>query len=161
PGPNNMMLMASGANFGLRRTLPHWLGIMAGFAGLLFACGLGLGGLFTAYPILHEILKWAGAAYLVFLAYRIATAKSLSSAKGGPSKPMSFLGGAAFQLVNVKAWAMAVTTAITYVPAQHYLANLAVVVAVFIVINGPCQLVWLSFGVMLKRFLEKPANLRA
>ena len=101
PGPNNMMLMASGANFGLRRTVPHWLGIMAGFGALLLACGLGLGGLFTAYPVLHEILKWAGAAYLLYLAFRIATAKSISPGKGGaPARPMSFLGGAAFQLVT-------------------------------------------------------------
>ena len=91
PGPNNTMLMASGANFGIRRSLPHWFGIMVGFSLLMLACGLGIGGLFTAYPVLHELLKWGGAAYMVYLAIKIATSGSLSPTKGGaPPKPMTF-----------------------------------------------------------------------
>jgi threonine/homoserine/homoserine lactone efflux protein len=152
-----MMVMASGANFGLRRTLPHWAGIVAGFSSLLLACGLGLGGLFTAYPVLHEILKWAGAAYLVYLAIKIATTRSLSATKNGTdAKPMTFLGAVAFQLVNVKAWAMALGATTTYIPAQHYLPNLLVASAVFIAVNIPCMGLWVSSGVVLKRYLERP-----
>lgn len=162
PGPNNMMLMASGANFGLRRTLPHWAGVAGGFGALLLACGLGLGGLFTAFPILHDILKWAGAAYLVYLAVKIGTARSLSSGKGGEaSKPMTFWGAFAFQAVNPKAWAMALGGVTTYVPAQGYLGNLLVAVVVFVVINIPCVGLWLSSGLVLKRFLDRPTILRA
>ncbi len=162
PGPNNMMLMASGANFGLRRTLPHWAGVAGGFATLLLACGFGLGGLFTAFPILHEVLKWAGAAYLVYLAVKIATSKGLSTGKAGEaSKPMTFWGAFAFQAVNVKAWAMALGGVTTYVPAEHYIGNLLVAVVVFVVINIPCVGLWLSCGLVLKRFLDRPAILRA
>ena len=161
PGPNNMMLMASGANFGLRRTLPHWAGVVVGFTGLLLACGLGLGGLFLRYPVLHDILKWAGAAYLVYLAGKIAMSKSISTAKAGAAaKPMTFAAAVAFQLVNVKAWAMAVGGATTYVPQDHYLGNLVVAAVVFALINAPCVALWLSCGVVLRRSLERPAILR-
>ena len=159
PGPNNMMLMASGANFGLRRTLPHWAGVVVGFTGLVIACGLGLGGLFTAYPVLHEVLKWAGAAYLLWLALKIGLSSSLSTAKA-TNRPMSFLGAVAFQVVNPKGWAMALGAVTTYVPAERYFANLWVAAAVFAVVNAPCVSVWLSSGVMLRRYLERPAVLR-
>ena len=166
PGPNNMMVMASGANFGLKRTLPHWAGVVTGFSSLLLACGLGLGGLFTAYPVLHDILKWAGAAYLVYLAYRVATTRSLSpkngegAKNGAAAKPMTFLAAVAFQLVNVKGWAMALGATTTYIPAQHYLGNLLVGAAVFIAVNIPCMGLWVTSGVVLKRYLERPAILR-
>ena len=124
------------------------------------ACGLGLGGLFHAFPILHEILKWLGAAYLVWLAWKIATSKSLSSAKES-SNPMSFLGAAMFQFVNVKAWAMAITATTAYVPPDNYFANLMVVTGVVALVNAPCVGTWMSFGVVLRRFLERPAILRA
>jgi threonine/homoserine/homoserine lactone efflux protein len=160
PGPNNMMLMASGANFGLRRTLPHWAGVVVGFTLLLLAAGFGLGGLFTAYPVLHEILKWVGAAYLVFLAVKIASAGSLNAKGGPPSKPMTFLAAVTFQAVNVKAWAMALGAATTYVPAEHYIANLLVVIAVFVAVNAPSVALWLGCGVALKRYLDNPVILR-
>ncbi len=162
PGPNNMMVMASGANFGLRRTLPHWAGVAVGFFGLLLACGLGLGGLFTAYPVLHEILKWAGAVYLVYLAFKIATTRSLSTAKNGAAaKPITFMAAVAFQLVNVKAWAMALGATTTYIPVQNYLGNLLVAAMVFLAVNIPCVGMWLTSGVVLKRYLERPVVLRA
>ncbi len=159
PGPNNMMLMTSGANFGWRRTLPHWAGVVTGFTGLVISCGLGLGGLFVTYPVLHEILKWAGAAYLIWLAAKIALSRSLSPAKG-QARPMTFVGAVAFQLVNVKAWAMALGAVTTYVPAERYFANLWVAAAVFGVVNAPCVSLWLTCGVVLRRFLERPAVLR-
>jgi threonine/homoserine/homoserine lactone efflux protein len=159
PGPNNMMLMTSGANFGWRRTLPHWAGVVVGFNALILACGFGLGGLFVAYPVLHEILKWAGAAYMLWLAAKIGLSHTLSTAKQ-TNRPMTFGGAVAFQLVNVKGWAMALGAVTTYVPAEHYFANLLVATAVFALVNAPCVVLWLFCGVMLRRFLERPVVLR-
>lgn len=160
PGPNNMMLMASGANFGWKRTIPHWLGVVVGFTILIVASGLGLGGLFTAFPVLHTVLKWVGAAYLVWLAIKVGTSKSLSGG-GSSGKPMTFLAAAAFQWVNPKAWAMALTAVTIYLPQQHYLANLAVAALTFAAVNAPCVACWLSFGIGMRRFLDKPRTLQA
>ncbi len=160
PGPNNMMLMASGANFGWKRTFPHWLGVVTGFSIMIVGCGLGLGGLFTAFPVLHEILKWVGAAYLVWLAYKVGSSKKLSGG-GSSGKPMSFLAAVAFQAVNPKAWAMALTAVTVYLPPQNYLANLMIATAVFAGINAPCVACWLSFGIGMRRFLENPKALQA
>jgi threonine/homoserine/homoserine lactone efflux protein len=159
PGPNNMMLMTSGANFGFRRTLPHMTGVVVGFITLLLACGLGLGGLFQRFPVLHEILKWAGAAYMTWLAYKIATSKAPSTTEGS-ARPMTFPGAVLFQFVNVKGWAMAITVSTAYVPPQNYFGNLALVTVVVLLLNAPCVAVWTGFGVVLRRFLERPAILR-
>ncbi|MGO4841915.1 LysE family translocator, partial [Rhizobiaceae sp. 2RAB30] len=109
PGPNNLMLLASGVNFGFQRTVPHMLGIGAGFLVLLLSIGLGLGALLSAYPALHLALKFAGGAYLLYLAWRIAMSRSLSDSRGEKARPMSFLEAAAFQWVNPKAWMIALT----------------------------------------------------
>ena len=108
PGPNNMMLFASGVNFGFFRTVPHMLGIGAGFLSLLIAVGLGLGALLHSVPLLYTVLKFAGGAYLVWIAWKIGTSRSLSEGKGN-AVPMTFLQAAAFQWINPKAWVMAVT----------------------------------------------------
>ncbi len=160
PGPNNMMLLASGANFGLKRTVPHWTGVVIGFSALCLAVGLGLGGLFAAYPVLHEILKWGGALYLVWLAWKIGSSREIAAGKT-TGKPMTFVGAVAFQAVNVKAWAMALGLAATYVPSDGYLGNLLVGCLVFAAINAPCVACWLCFGIGLRRFLDRPAALRA
>lgn len=159
PGPNNTMLLSSGANFGLRASLPHMLGVWAGFISLLAVVGLGLGGLFAAYPVLHVILAWAGALYLLYLAGRIAFSSGLSSRKDG-ARPLRFGQALAFQAVNPKGWAMALGAMTAYAPAQHYFANVAVVVLVFAALNGPSILAWTTFGVGMRRFLERPAVLR-
>jgi threonine/homoserine/homoserine lactone efflux protein len=160
PGPNNMMLMASGANFGWKRTLPHWLGVVCGFTALLLATGFGLGALFVAFPVLHEILKWAGAAYLLWLAFKIGSSSKLSSG-ASTGKPMTFLAAVAFQAVNVKAWSMAVGAATAYVPPGNYFGNLVVASVVFAAVNAPCVASWLGFGIAMRRFLDKPKVLRA
>ena len=103
PGPNNMMLFASGVNFGFRRTIPHMLGIGVGFLSLLIGVGLGLGALMQSVPVIYTMLKFAGGAYLVWIAWKIGTSRSLSEGKAG-AKPMTFFGAAAFQWVNPKAW---------------------------------------------------------
>lgn len=160
PGPNNTMLLASGANFGLRATLPHLLGVVFGFLGLLLAVGFGLGGLFTAYPVLHEVLKWAGAAYLVWLAVKIGLSRSIGDGRS-TGKPMTFVQAVAFQAVNPKAWAMGLGAATTYVPPGNYFANMVVAALVFGAVNAPCVLAWTTFGVGLRRFLDRPKTLRA
>ncbi|MFN3523019.1 MAG: LysE family translocator [Phenylobacterium sp.] len=160
PGPNNTMLMASGANFGLRRTVPHLMGVSLGFLVLILAVGFGLGGLFAAYPVLHDLLKVAGCAYLLWLAWKLATAKGLSAASAG-ARPMTFLQAAGFQWVNPKAWAMAVSGVAAYTPQSGYVANLVLMGLVFTAVNLPCVGLWTGFGVGLRRFLDRPGTLRA
>ncbi len=161
PGPNNAMLMASGANFGFGRTLPHLAGVAIGFAILLLAVGLGLGGLFTAFPFLHVVLKVVGAVYLLWLAWKIATAKGVSGKAGG-GRPITFLQAVGFQWVNPKAWVMSVGAVATYVPQGAGLpANVGLVVLVFSLVNLPCIVAWTGGGVALRRLLARPAALRA
>ena len=108
PGPNNLLLAASGANFGIRRTIPHVLGIVSGLPLLVLAVGLGLGTLFQRHPEVHTVLKFGGAAFLVYLAWRIATAGH-GTAETAPGRPLTFLEAALFQWVNPKAWIFAIS----------------------------------------------------
>ena len=160
PGPNNAMLLASGANFGVRRSLPHMAGVFSGFLTLLTLCGLGLGGLFVAYPILHVILTVVGTVYLLYLAARIALSDSLSNKTAG-ARPMRFIEAFAFQAANPKGWVMAIGAVTAYVPEQNYFWNLAIVVVVFGLIQTPSISVWTVFGRVLRRFLDDPRTLRA
>lgn len=160
PGPNNTMLLASGANFGLRRTLPHLAGVAGGFLFMLAAVGLGLGAVFTAYPPLHTVLKVAGAAYLIWLAVKIARARGLGGDEA-VSRPMTFWQAVAFQWVNPKAWAMSLGAVATYVPTNGSIVHVLVVAAVFGLINVPCVTAWAGAGVAMRRFLDRPGVLRA
>jgi threonine/homoserine/homoserine lactone efflux protein len=159
PGPNNAMLLASGANFGLKKSVPHMLGVSVGFLVLVAATGLGLGALFIAYPPLHLVLKVAGALYLLYLAFRIATSDGIGGGRASP-KPMTFLQAAAFQWVNPKAWAMGLGAVATYAPPHDYAVNVVLIAGVFGLINLPCIMVWASLGMGLRRFLERPGGLR-
>jgi len=159
PGPNNAMLMASGANFGFRATRAHLLGAVIGFFILVLSVGLGLGGLFSAYPPLHDILAAAGALYLMWLAWKIAAAKGIGGGAGG-DKPQTFLQAALFTWVNPKAWVMALGAVTAYVPREGYVANVVVVSLVIMAVNAPCVASWAAFGVALGRFLDRPAILR-
>lgn len=159
PGPNNMMLMASGANFGLVRTIPHMLGVALGFVAMVVLVGAGLIGLFDAMPISYVILKVISVLYLLYLAWKIAWAAPMdSSAEAG--RPMTFMQAALFQWVNPKAWTMAVTALAVYAPAQEIWAILAVA-AVFGMVNLPSVGVWTVLGVQVRRLLTRPARLRA
>ena len=160
PGPNNFMLLASGANFGFRRTIPHMLGIAGGFASLLLAVGFGLGAVLTAVPGLHTVLKVAGGAYLLYLAWRIAMSRALGEAGNGKAEPMTFLEAAAFQWVNPKAWVMALTAMAVYTdPAAPFLTVFLVAFA-FVIVNFPSVSVWAGFGVALRGFLADPVRLK-
>jgi threonine/homoserine/homoserine lactone efflux protein len=160
PGPNNMMLLTSGVNFGFNRTVPHMLGISCGFFSLVLAVGLGLGAAFQAYPLLYTILRYVGAAYLLYLAWKIATSGPASDASGTESKPQTFMQAALFQWVNPKAWVMAVGAISTYTPLQGYFTNVVIISAVFAIINLPSVCVWAGFGSLLRNALRDPFWLR-
>lgn len=160
PGPNNMMLLASGVNFGFSRTIPHMLGICIGFFLLVLGVGLGLGSAFTAWPVLYTILRYAGAAYLLYLAWKIATSGPASDSNEQRGEPQSFVGAALFQWVNPKAWIMAIGAISTYTPMQGYFTNVIVISAVFALINLPSVGIWAGFGSLLRNVLRDPLGLR-
>lgn len=159
PGPNNAMVLASGANFGLRPTIPHLLGIDLGFALMIVAVGSGIGGLLTALPMLQTGLRYVGAVYLLYLAWKIASSGSLDT-QASRREPLSFLQAASFQWVNPKGWIAATGAVATYTPAAGYFANLVTVAAVFALVMGPCITLWAAIGTSLRRLLSKPAHLR-
>ena len=159
PGPNNLMLMASGANFGLRRTVPHMLGVGLGFVAMVIVVGVGLVQVFDAWPLSYTILKIVSVAYLLYLAWRIANAAA-PEAGGGAGRPMSFTEAALFQWVNPKAWAMALTAVTVYAPSQT-LGAILLVAVVFGIINIPSVGSWTVLGREMRRVLTNPGRLRA
>ena len=160
PGPNNFMLLASGVNFGFWRTAPHMLGIGAGFLSLLLGVGFGLGAVLTAFPSLHTVLKFAGGAYLVYLAWRIAMSRSMGKNGDASARPMTFVEAAAFQWVNPKAWVMAVTAMAVYTnPAAPFLSVILISLA-FALVNLPSVSTWAGFGTALRGFLADPVRLK-
>ena len=161
PGPNNLMLLASGVNFGWRRTLPHMLGVGLGFTFMVTLVGLGLGQVFVRVPVLYAVLKYAGAAYLLWLAWKIARSGPMGGEEGAAAgTPMTFLQACAFQWVNPKAWIMAVTAVATYVMVADATVNALLVAAVFGIVNLPCIAVWVLFGVGMRRILSDPSRVR-
>ena len=161
PGPNNTMLLASGVNFGFRRTIPHALGISFGFMFLVLAVGLGLGGVFKAVPMAYTVLRYLGAAYLLYLAWKVATSGPVSASAAAQGRPLGFWGAAAFQWVNPKAWVMAIGAITTYTPSQGYIANVFVIALVFAIINLPSVCVWAGCGSALRNVLTRPKWLLA
>ncbi len=160
PGPNNMMLMASGANFGLRRTVPHALGVGIGFTLMIVLVGVGLMGLFDLFPALNLVLKVVSVAYLLWLAWKIANAAAPDTEGGTRSKPMTFVQAMLFQWVNPKAWSMALTAIALYAPDRNLGAVLLVAV-IFGLINLPSTSLWAVMGQVLRGWLSSPARLRA
>ncbi|EEB86175.1 LysE family translocator [Roseobacter sp. GAI101] len=158
PGPNNLMLMASGANFGFRRTLPHMLGITFGFMSMLLLVGLGLIRVFDAYPVIYTVLKVLSVLYLLFLAYKIATAAPVVTSKSA-GNPMSFLQAAGFQWVNPKAWAFGLSIITIYVPVSGF-APLMLTAVVVAVMALPSVTLWTVMGGQMSRFLTSTVRLR-
>lgn len=159
PGPNNLMLMASGVNFGLWRSVPHMLGVALGFVYMLVLVGLGLVQLFDTWPISYTILKIVSVAYLLFLAWKIATTRSMGEAERR-GRPMTFLQAAAFQWVNPKAWTMALTAVTVYAPTGGGYLGIALVGLVFGLVNLPSVSVWTLLGQEMRRFLGTPMRIR-
>ena len=159
PGPNNAMLTASGANFGFRRAVPHMLGIILGFPAMVLAIGLGLGSVFSALPWLHLALKYVGAAYMMYLAWRIATAERGKGA--ATTKPISFFEAAGFQWVNPKAWIMGVGALAAYtVPEAPVWSEAARVAGAFVVTGIISSALWCGFGVAIGRLLTSDRAFR-
>lgn len=159
PGPNNIMVMTSGLNFGVKKSLPLLTGICVGFAVMLMLVGLGFSQLFDIFPNLHFIIKCAGVLYLLYLAYLIASSSGdVQSDK--QSKPLSFIKGALFQWVNAKAWVVATgaLAAFTTVGANFFSQNIMIALT-FFVVSFPCVGVWLVFGSLLKNALKSPRSL--
>ena len=159
PGPNNLMLMASGAAFGFRRTIPHMLGVGIGFVVMAILVGLGLAGLIEAAPGLKLGLKAAGVAYMLWFAWKILHAAAPGEA-GTATRPMSFLQAAAFQWVNPKAWAMALTAVTAYAPGET-LAAVVAVALVFGLVNIPSVGSWTLLGQQMRRWLVSDRRRRA
>lgn len=159
PGPNNLMLMASGANFGFRRSLPHMLGISLGHMFMVVLVGLGLAQIFDRFPTIQTVMQVASVGYLLFLAWKIAQAAPPGAGQQ-KGKPFTFLQAAAFQWVNPKAWFMAVSAVSVYAPDKT-LAVILAVAATFACTNFPSICVWTAVGTQLRRLLTSPKRLRA
>ena len=155
PGPNNIMVMSSGLTYGFRRTLPHILGVVVGFAFMVGAVGVGFGTVFLAFPILQTILRYVGAAYLIYLAVMIAMA--------GPPKPgeasrgpLTFWQGAMFQWVNVKGWVAIIGTITAYAAIAKFPVNIVLQVLIFLLMGMASITTWTLFGSALRPFLTSP-----
>ena len=160
PGPNNLMLLASGANFGIQRTVPHAAGVVFGFTFMIIVIGFGAIQVFQSFPIAQSLLTSTSIIYLIYLAYKIgsATPKIGNSARSGT--PITFLQAAAFQWVNPKAWAMALAAITIYTPQPPTNYNVIVVALIFGAINLPSISCWLILGVQMRRFLTTNERLR-
>ena len=158
PGPNNVMLTTTGLNFGVRRGMPHLFGIALGFPVMLALIGLGFGTLFQLFPLLHEIIKIVGVTYLLYLAWKIASAEG-SSNQIAPSQPISFWQSAAFQWINPKAWVMGSSALAAYTSLDDSFFLQVIIISIsFGVITFPCAGIWLVFGAGLQRYLKDPLH---
>jgi threonine/homoserine/homoserine lactone efflux protein len=160
PGPNNLMMMASGAVFGLKRTVPHMAGVVLGFGVMSLAVGVGLAQLLKASPTAFAVLRWGAAAYILYIAWRMVTAKGPGIAVAD-EKPMSFLAAVAFQWVNPKAWVMAMGAVGTYAEHDHFLADVLIIAGVFMLVGVPSALTWTAFGTAIRRWFKNPGHLKA
>jgi threonine/homoserine/homoserine lactone efflux protein len=160
PGPNNIMLLSSGLTFGFRRTLPHVAGVTIGFAVMVAEMGFGFGAVFAAYPLLQIILKYAGAAYLIWLAGVIALARPADPDATVERRPMSFWGAAAFQWVNVKGWVIAIGTVTAYSAVAPYPWNVAVQATTLLAIGTASSAAWALFGTALQSLVKSPQAVR-
>jgi len=160
PGPNNILVMTSGLNFGVRKSLPLLTGICIGFTVMLLLVGLGFSHIFNLFPHLSLLIKITGTAYLVYLAYLIAKSSSVENGEK-PTRPLGFLKGALFQWVNAKAWVVAIgaITAFTTVGEQNTIQNLTIATTFFL-LSFPCVGVWLMFGTLLRQKLDNDTYLR-
>lgn len=158
PGPNNLIALSSGANFGYRKTIPHVAGVALGFAIMLVIIGVGLGKLFELYPLVYTILKYLCFAYLLYLAWKIGTSGSIGSAVNR-GKPNSVLASALFQWVNPKAWFAAMTLVSSFTDPQAYWQSLVIKIMTSIVITTAAVSAWTLFGRVFQNWLARPRRL--
>lgn len=165
PGPNNIMLLASGTNYGVRPTLPHLVGVVIGFALMVFLVGMGLMGIFEVYPIVNTYMKYIGTVYLIYLAWKIGTAVPVDKDLGNNfdgirNRPFTFLQACLFQWVNPKAWTMAVTAISVYVPEKSSIIGVLLVAIIFSIVNLPTCGAWVIAGAKLRVILNDPLRVR-
>ena len=166
PGPNTLMLLTSGANFGFMRSLPHISGVLGGFAIMVVLVGVGLMQLFNAFPVSYLVLKFASIAYLLFLAWKIATASKPDDGSGDEGeqivqgKPFTLLQAALFQWVNPKAWAVVLAALSAYTPPSRPLSGVFLVMLIFTLVNVLSACTWTVAGVQARRLLSEPLKLR-
>jgi threonine/homoserine/homoserine lactone efflux protein len=161
PGPNNIMLLSSGLTYGFRRTLPHVAGIVIGFAFMVGAVGLGLGTIFITYPVLQTILKYAGVAYLVYLAAVIAMSGAVTPDQDNRRGPMTFWGAAMFQWINVKGWVMVIGTITAYAGIASFPWNITIQVMLSLLLGALSCSAWALFGSALRPILTSRKAVRA
>lgn len=160
PGPNNIMLTASGANFGFKRTLPHVAGIICGMMLLNISVGVGLGTLFTQFPVVQQVLRIAGSAYLLYLAYKLLSFSSVGKIADN-AKPFSLFEATAFQAINPKAWIMVISANASFsLTGDLYWWSVVMIVTLYMVVGTPSIMLWAGFGQFMKRYLGQPAILR-
>lgn len=164
PGPNNVMLLASGAQHGYKKTLPHMLGIVVGVAMLMLSVLMGLGVVFHTFPALYSVLKVLGAMYLLWLAFKIATApvNKISSAGTPQRGPLRWWEGALFQFINPKAWMMALGAVSTFAqPGELYVQSGALIMVAFALVGFPSISVWAGAGSKMRVWLNTASRQRA
>ena len=160
PGPNNIMLMASGTNFGFRKTIPHILGINIGYSMLTFSLGIGLMEVFNLFPLIKIILKSLCSGYLVYLSYRIATSSTgTDKNEKQKSRPFSFTEAMLFQWVNPKGWTMALSAITIYSPTNA-LSGIILVTVAFSITNFPCQCLWTLLGQQFRKLMSSSFKLK-
>jgi len=159
-GPNNIMLLSSGLTYGLRRSLPHIAGVAIGFAFMVAAMGLGLGAVFVAYPVLQAVLKYAGLAYLVWLAAAIALSGPVRPGQDNRRGPMTFRAAALFQWINIKGWVIAIGSLTAYAAIASFPWNIAIQAALMLFMGTLSSLTWALFGSSLRPLLSSPLMVR-
>jgi threonine/homoserine/homoserine lactone efflux protein len=159
PGPNNIMLMSSGVNFGFRRTLPHLIGVVLGFSLMVALIGVGLDAIFVRVPQLLPIMRWAGAAYLLWLAWRIANSGPVREGERR-GRPLGFFGAAAFQWINPKGWVIAISALTAYSISDDYAISVAAVALGYLAVGLPSSGAWVLFGSAMRRALSDPRRVR-
>lgn len=154
PGPGNFLLLASGVNYGFLRSLPLVFGISFGFLTMVFFVGVGLAQVLQSIPVVYTILKIACAGYVFWLAWKIARSRSIAPGDCNEmDKPISFFHAALFQLVNPKAWAVALIVTVSYTDPDRYLTSLILMILIFAVVNLPSISVWALSGVLLRQIM--------
>jgi len=159
PGPNNIMLMSSGVNYGVKKSIPHLLGINIGFPLMIVAIGLGLGSILLSFPAIYPVIKTLGVLYLLFLAWKIARSSAPETA-GKTSSPITFSQAVFFQWVNPKAWVMAIGAIATFTDPENFKIQMLFILIGYMTVGALCMVFWLTLGVSLKRIIRKNTHLQ-
>jgi threonine/homoserine/homoserine lactone efflux protein len=160
PGPNNLMLVVSGLNHGIRKSLPHYFGICIGFPLMVAVIGFGLGALFLRFPSIYLLIKTLGISYLLFLAWKIANAGNMQAARA-LREPLTFLQGAAFQWINPKAWVVAIGAMAAFTVQGKVVESVIAIILAYLILGFIYSAVWLTLGQVLQKFLSDKSRVRA